>query len=60
MDSQRLTAGGVLFLVVVRHDGWLVCVDGIKSESCLVLGLGRVRVCSSGGTECKSYKPESR
>lgn len=60
MDSQRLTAGGVLFLVVVRHDGWLVCVDGFKSESCLVLGLGRVRVCSSGGTECKSYKPESR
>jgi hypothetical protein len=60
MDSQRLTTGGVLFLLVVRHDGWLVCVVGFRSESCLVLGLDLVGVCSSGGTECKSYKPESR
>jgi hypothetical protein len=59
MDSQRLTAGGVLFLVVVRHDGWLVCEVVVGDESCLVLGLGLVRVCSRR-TECKSYKPESR
>ena len=24
-EAERRTAGGVLFLVVVRHDDWLVC-----------------------------------
>lgn len=41
----RLTAGGVLFLVVVRHNDWLVCGMEvvIGCRGCLFLGLSRVR-----------------